>query len=196
MESRKEYLFQKDQRRYVSPNVSVGEFTYGVPTVLCWEAEDRVSIGKFCSIAGSVFLFGGGEHRTDWATTYPFNKIFPEFSGITGHPSSKGPVTIGNDVWLASDCRILSGVTVGDGAVIGANALVTEDVPAYAIVGGNPAKVIRYRFDEETRKKLLEIKWWDWEYDQIFRAVPYLQSSDLKGLFRFYEEQVLPGKRA
>src|SRR5208283_2957437 len=105
----------------------------------------------FCSIAPNrVTIVLGGQHRPDWVSSYPFNDLFIEFKRFKGSPVSKGDVIIGNDVWIGLDAVILSGIKIGDGAVIGSNALVTKDVPPYAIVGGNPAKLIRYRFDEET----------------------------------------------
>lgn len=186
----KAFIYQKDHTRYISSNVSVGDFTYGVPKIWGCEPDERINIGKFCSIAPDVSIFSGEEHRTDWATTYPFNIMFPTYDHIKGHPASKGSVNIGNDVWLASGCKIMSGVTIGDGAVVAANALVAKDVPAYAIVGGNPAKLIRYRFSEEVRQRLLEIKWWDWDDMDVYHAVPLLQSSNFEGLFKYYEENV------
>lgn len=191
MEYLREYLYHANHVNNNHPNVSIGSFTYGVPYIRTWELGEQVNIGKFCSIAENVNILGGGEHRTDWATTYPFNALISAFDHIQGHPVSKGPVYIGNDVWLASGCTIMSGVTIGDGAVVAANALVAKDVPAYAIVGGNPAKLIRYRFTEEIRQKLLEIKWWDWEEKDIYYAVPLLQSSNFEELFRYYEDNVL-----
>lgn len=187
----KRVTYEESQVHYVCSNVSVGDYTYGVPQIHLGEPNDKISIGKFCSIAEGVTIFGGDDHRTDWATTYPFNALISAYDSIQGHPRSKGPVHIGNDVWLATGCTIMSGVTIGDGAVVAANALVTKDVPAYAIVGGNPVKLIRYRFAEEIRQKLLEIKWWDWEEKDIYYAVPLLQSSNFEELFRYYEDNVL-----
>lgn len=183
-------IYSRDQVRYILPNVSVGAFTYGTPVIRVFRSQERVVIGKFCSIADNVVIFGGGEHKTDWGTTYPFNVFLPDFSGITEHPATKGDVIIGNDVWLASGCKIMSGVTIGDGAVVAANALVAKDIPPYAIVGGNPAKVIKYRFDEDLIKKFLEIKWWDWEYQDIYYAVPLLQSNCYEELFEYYNRVV------
>lgn len=191
MEYLREHLYHANHVNNNHPNVSIGSFTYGVPYIWTWESGEQVNIGKFCSIADNVNIFGGGEHRTDWATTYPFNALISAFDHIQGNPVSKGPVYIGNDVWLGIGCTIMSGVTIGDGAVVAANALVAKDVPAYAIVGGNPAKLIRYRFTEEIRQKLLEIKWWDWEEKDIYYAVPLLQSSNFEELFRYYEDNVL-----
>lgn len=183
-------IYSRDQIRYASPNISVGAFTYGIPVIRVFRPQERIEIGKFCSIADNVVIFGGGEHKTDWGTTYPFNVFLPDFSSITEHPATKGNVVIGNDVWLASGCKIMSGVTIGDGAVVAANALVTKDVPPYAMVGGNPAKVIKYRFDEDLINKFLEIKWWDWEYQDIYHAVPLLQSNCYEELFEYYNRVV------
>lgn len=144
--------------------------------MLFW--TDDCSIGKFCSIAPGVTVLGSSEHRTDWVTTYPFNKFeaFPEAAGIEGHPRSKGPTVIGNDVWIGSGAIVLSGVKVGDGAVIGARAVVSRDVPPYAIAAGNPARVIRYRFSCEIISRLLAIRWWDFPIEVISMLIPLLQS--------------------
>lgn len=106
-----------------------------------------------------------------------------------GHPSTKGDVIVGNDVWMASGVKILSGVKIGDGAVIGANALVSKDVEPYSIVGGNPAKLIKYRFDEETISKLLKIKWWDWDDEKVKESVSLLCNDGIqKFVDKFYDE--------
>ncbi|MFX3636497.1 MAG: CatB-related O-acetyltransferase [Candidatus Pristimantibacillus sp.] len=120
-----------------------------------------------------------------WGTTYPFSSFMQEFSYIKGVPQSNGNVVIGNDVWMGLSSTIMSGVKIGDGAVIAAHALVTKDVPPYAIVGGNPAKVIKYRFPQNIIDKLLQMKWWDWELHHIEQAIPLLQSQDLFGLIRY-----------
>lgn len=119
-----------------------------------------------------VFLLGG-EHRADWITTYPFNALFGEGAHITGHPSSKGDIVVGNDVWIGYQSCILSGVTIGNGAIIGAKSVVTKDVPPYAIVAGNPAKFIRYRFPQETIDKLEHLAWWDWDISVIKELFHY-----------------------
>ncbi len=131
---------REQQSRYASELVSVGDFTYGVPKIMSWDNKTHLTIGKFCSIADNVTILLGGEHCVQWVTTYPFNVFLNSKSHITGHPKTKGDIHIGNDVWLASGCKILSGVTIGDGAVIGANAVVASDVPPYAIMGGGPGK--------------------------------------------------------
>lgn len=168
-------------------HVEMGEGSYGYPEVFSWGEGAELTIGKYCSIAQEVKVFLGGEHRTEWVTTYPFSVLWPEGWGISGHPKTKGNVAIGNDVWVGAFACILSGVTVGDGAVIGARAVVTKDVPPYAIVVGNPAKVIKYRFNEEIIGKLLNIKWWDWKREEIAKALPLMLSSDIEGFIQYCE---------
>lgn len=158
----------------------IGDFSYGVPTVWSWGGA-TLAIGKFCSFANGIHILLGGNHRVDWVTTYPFSAIshWPEAAHIQGHPATNGDVIIGNDVWVGYKATILSGVTVGDGAVIGAHALVTRDVPAYAIVGGNPARTIRMRFSDDIIEQLLRVRWWDWNLERIRRYIPLLMQSDI-----------------
>lgn len=170
-------------------NVCIGEFTYGELHIFNERTDAAVRIGKFCSVARDVRLLAGGEHRPDWNSTYPFNVWIPEYKKISGHPSFKGDIVIGNDVWIGMGATILSGVTIGDGAVVGAQAVVSRSVLPYTIVAGNPAQPVRKRFDEETIKRLLEMQWWDWEYKDIYHAIPLLQSNDTEALWRYYLER-------
>jgi acetyltransferase-like isoleucine patch superfamily enzyme len=152
--------------------VTIGRYTYGADDILVrqWGEGAALRIGAFCSISSSVMVFLGGNHRTDWITTFSFGHIFQSELGgddIIGHPATNGDVVIGNDVWVGHGVTILSGVTVGDGAVLAANATVTKDVQPYEIVGGNPAKLIRRRFDDTLIDLLLELRWWDLPVETI-----------------------------
>lgn len=172
--------------------VSYGNFTYGKVNIKHWGEQAKCIIGKFCSIATNVTVYLGGNHRTDWVTTYPFGhihtNIFNSFNGI-GHPATKGDVIIGNDVWIGENCVIMSGVSIGDGAVIANNSHVVKNVEPYSIVGGNPAKTIKYRFTEEQRRKLLEIKWWDLPTDTINKYSPLLCNNDIDKFIEVFENQ-------
>ena len=161
------------------PQFDIGVGSYGPIQVLRFSDCDSLSIGKYCSFAPDVKIILGGEHRKDWITTYPFSALRPEFAFIQGHPHSKGPVQIGNDVWVGHGATILSGSQINSGAIVGAGAVVAGIIPPYAIAVGNPAVVIGYRFDAETIKELLEIKWWDWSAAEIDGAMELLLSKDV-----------------
>ena len=149
--------------------------------------KDRLIIGKFCSIAcGAKFLFNSANHKMASLSTYTFPLFFEEWGlkkeNVAQAWDQKGDIVIGNDVWIGYEAVILSGVTIGDGAVIGCRAVVTKDIPPYTIVGGVPAKPIRKRFDEETIKELQKIKWWDWPQEKITEKRQAIQAGDLEGL--------------
>ncbi len=148
---------------------------------------DTLKIGKFCSIAcGAKFLFTSGNHSLQSLSTYAFPIFYEEWGldakGIRSAWDNKGDIVIGNDVWIGYEAVILSGVTIGDGAIVGARAVVTKDVPPYTIVGGVPARSIRRRFDEETIKKLEALRWWAWDVERIKRSIPAIQSGDIEAL--------------
>ncbi|MCR6848078.1 MULTISPECIES: CatB-related O-acetyltransferase [Bacillus] len=169
----------------------IGDYTYSKvgPSIFSWNDETKLKIGKFCSLGEEVVFILGGEHRADWITTYPFNAFFNEGAHITGHPSSKGDIVVGNDVWIGYQSCILSGVTIGNGAIIGAKSVVTKDVPPYAIVAGNPAKFVRYRFPQETIEKLENLAWWDWDISVIKGAIPFLLSNKITEFFTSPENE-------
>jgi len=149
--------------------------------------HDRLVIGKFCSIAcGAKFIFTSANHSLKSLSTYPFPIFFEEWDldvkNITGAWDNKGDIIVGNDVWIGYEAVILSGVTIGDGAVIGTRAVVTKDIPPYTIVGGVPAKPIRKRFDDTTIAKLLELKWWDWPEERIKANIEIIQSGQIDKL--------------
>lgn len=148
---------------------------------------DKLKVGKFCSIAcGAKFLFTSANHTMHSISTYPFPIFFEEWgldvTNITSAWDNKGDIVVGNDVWIGYEAVVLSGVTIGDGAIIGTRAVVTKDVPPYTIVGGIPAKPIRKRFSDEVVSKLLELQWWNWPENRIKENIDVIQSGRIKDL--------------
>ncbi|ESQ91698.1 hypothetical protein ABAC460_04995 [Asticcacaulis sp. AC460] len=161
---------------------TIGDYTYGTPDVLD-EEYGGLTIGRFCSIAKGVKIILSN-HYTDTFSTYPFGTLkglWPAAQDIPDHVD-KGEVSIGSDVWIGVNAVINPGVTIGHGAVIAAQAVVTKPVPPYAIVGGNPARIIRFRHDEATIARLLALSWWDWEYEKIQACLPHIMSGDILAL--------------
>ncbi len=151
------------------PRYEVGPGTYGTPIIQSYKGDPHLRIGAYTSIAGTARILLGGRHRADWMTSYPFNVFEPTLTHIEDGCGQGDDVIIGNDVWLCTASTILGGVTIGDGAVVAAGAVVTRDVPAYAIVAGVPAKVVSWRFPEEVRAGLQELAWWNWPYAKIVK---------------------------
>ncbi len=163
----------------------IGDYSYGHPKVRFSETGAKLRMGRYCSVADKVEILLGGNHRLDWATTYPFTALpglWPSAKDLEGSHASKGDVTIGHDVWLGSACMILSGVTIGHGAVIGARAVVAKDVPPYGIVAGNPARLVRVRFPDEVVAALLAGAWWDLPREELAPLIPLLQSNRISEL--------------
>lgn len=160
--------------RVALPGYRIGRGTYGVPKLAGGRKPAGLEIGAFCSIGPDVTIFLGGEHHSDWVTTFPFARFWPAAAGIPDPPLPKGDVIIGSDVWIGRSATIMSGVSIGDGAVVGACALVTKDVAPYSIVGGNPARLIKMRFDADTVERLCAIRWWDWADARIEEYLPLL----------------------
>ncbi|TKV73110.1 type B chloramphenicol O-acetyltransferase [Rhizobium sp. AU243] len=185
-----------------SPNLVVGKYSYYsgyyhrhsfedcARYLLPDEGADRLVIGSFCSIgSGVAFIMAGNQgHRNEWISTFPFFFMpeVPEFENAGNGYLPAGDTVIGNDVWIGSEAIIMPGITVGDGAVIGTRALVTKNVEPYAIVGGNPAKTIRKRFDDDSIAMLLEMKWWDWPAARLKAAMPLMTSGNVAELYRFW----------
>ncbi|WP_079681202.1 CatB-related O-acetyltransferase [Planktothrix sp. PCC 11201] len=178
-----------------NPNIIVGDYTYyddfenpeNFEKNVLYHFDfigDQLIIGKFCAIASDVkFIMNGGNHRTDWLTNYPF----PVFgngweSAMPDAWPFKGNTVIGNDVWIGYGATIMPGINIGDGAIIGAQSVVTRDVLPYTIVGGNPAKEIRKRFEDSIIKELLNIRWWDWDIQKITRHLNAICGADIEAL--------------
>ncbi len=188
-----------------NPRILIGDYTYyddidgadkfeGHVTHFYEFIGDRLIIGNFCAIArGVTFIMNGANHRMDCATTYPFNIMGGDWSGAIpptmGELPLKGDTVIGNDVWIGQNVTVMPGVHIGNGAIIGTNATVASHIPPYCIAVGNPAKVIRKRFDEETIGLLEQLRWWDKPIEEIDTLMPILTTSDreaMKTLIREY----------
>ncbi|MDP0498605.1 MAG: type B chloramphenicol O-acetyltransferase [Verrucomicrobiota bacterium JB022] len=194
------------------PNIQVGRYSYYsgyyhghrfeecARYLLPDEGVDRLIIGSFCSIgSGAAFIMAGNQgHRNDWVSTFPFYWMseVPSFAGAANGYRPAGDTVIGNDAWIGSEAIIMPGITIGHGAVIGTRALVTKDVEPYAIVGGNPAKIIRKRFDDSQIAMLLELRWWDWKDDELKQAMPILTSGDIPALYRHWQTVIEPAEQA
>lgn len=181
-----------------NPNIIIGDYTYYFEADKSDKFEDHVThmydfigdkliIGKFCSIAkGIEFIMNGANHKMDSISTYPFYIMGNDWgSALAPHTNElplKGDTVVGNDVWLGQNVTILPGAHIGDGAIIGANSVVAKDIPPYAIAAGNPCKVKKMRFDDNTIKTLEEIKWWDWDIQKINDNIDIIMSNDISRL--------------
>lgn len=202
---------KKLKQQVVNPNIEVGEYSYysgfyhgksfedqavryllgDGSTIDVWEAGvfgevDKLIIGKFCSIAsGACFMLAGNQgHRLDWISTYPFSEeTFGD--GVKSGFERAGNTVIGNDVWIGSEAMIMPGVTIGDGAVIGARAVISKDVAPYTVVVGSN-KLVKQRFDSDSVSKLLQMKWWDWPLDKLKGAMPLMCSVDIEALYQYH----------
>ena len=177
-----------------NPQVIVGDYTYydDPDDVLNFEKNvlyhfefmgDKLIIGKFCQIATGVrFIMNGSNHAMDGISTYPFKVFGADWANAAMNVVSKGDTVIGNDVWIGNSVTIMQGITIGHGSIIGTNALVTKDIPPYSIVGGNPAQMIRKRFDEETIELLLSLAWWNWPVEKITEHLGLITTGNIAQL--------------
>ncbi|MCI9131512.1 antibiotic acetyltransferase [Thomasclavelia cocleata] len=195
-----------------APNIFIGEYTYYDDPVdptgfeknnvlFNWpEFGDKLIIGKFCSIAcGTKFIMGSANHRISSISTYPFNV----FGGVWKDKTPphlqqlprKGDIIVGNDVWIGRESVIMPGVKIQNGAIIAAYSVVTKDVPAYCVVGGNPARVIKKRFDDEMIELLEELKWWDYDKEDLIDLLPLLCNEDIAMVKSKIYKIIVSGKK-
>lgn len=200
---RKYTLYKKEQRKrelyskygnltkywLTDPRAEIGDFTYGIPNIAEFNPNWKLRIGRFCSISNNVEILFGGQHHYDWVSQYAFNPIVQKFfDNFTYSDKPVKPVEIGNDVWIGKNVTILQGVTIGDGAVIGTNSVVAKDIPPYAIVIGNPARIIKYRFGEKQIEALLRIKWWEWSKEKIKDNITLIMSPDIDQFISLFDK--------
>ena len=156
------HLWIADRGTYFDRNVNI----------ITWSDDYKVKLGKYNSIGRDCNFFLHANHRHDWVTTSSqlLGPVTPEIANIhmqMGHPTCNGDITVENDVWIGAKSTIMSGIKISNGSVVAACSVVTKDVPPYAIVGGNPAKIIKYRFSDEEISKLLQVSWWNWSEEKI-----------------------------
>lgn len=174
----------------------IGDYTYGHPHVTFYEGEiGNLKIGKFCSISKDVTFFINGYHNIKCVTNYPFSimsesgtRDFEGFEYSKDNIPRKKDIEIGNDVYIGDGAKIMGGVKIGDGAVIAAYSTVCNDVKPYEVVGGNPSKHIKFRFNDEQIKSLLDIKWWDWDFEKIKDNCKYITSEDIDGFIEKFKK--------
>ncbi|WP_410478216.1 Vat family streptogramin A O-acetyltransferase [Pseudomonas syringae group sp. J309-1] len=180
-----------------NPNIIVGDYTYYDDPEDSENFErnvlyhfpfigDKLIIGKFCALArGTKFIMNGANHKINGISTYPFQIFGSGWEKVTPEPGDlpyKGNTVVGNDVWMGYDVLVMPGVTIGDGAIISSRSVVVGDVPAYSVVGGNPAKVLKHRFPAEVSQRLLTVAWWDWPIEKITRNLQMIVSGDIEAL--------------
>jgi acetyltransferase-like isoleucine patch superfamily enzyme len=190
------YFLKDNLKEEIKKKLSViGKWSYGSPKIYRWNWKDKIYIGNFCSIGPEVKIIIGGNHRTDWITTSPlpaetfnFDNTFAHAKSIKNFNTSKGDLHIKNDVWIGGFSIIFSGVTLGNGCVIAAGSVVTKNVKPYTIVGGNPAKFIRNRFNKRQSKFLDESRWWDLEDKKIDLLSHYLLNKNISEFIKKIKE--------
>lgn len=171
-------------------DVTIGDYTYGNPQIRTGAGLAKCTIGKFCCIASGVSIQLISDHHPDWISTYDLSVLLSGADFEKAYNSKtcvvKGDVNIGNNVWICERSIILPGVTIGDGAIIAANSVVTKDIPPYTVAGGVPAKHIKDRFSKNDIQILQELKWWDWDEEKILKGLKYIENSSVENLLKFH----------
>jgi acetyltransferase-like isoleucine patch superfamily enzyme len=182
--------YAQQRRLMKAGRMTVGPHSYGIPIIKTYTHDTtRLIVGSYSALSETSIVMLGGEHAVDRITTYPLRlRLKLPGAGEDGIPVKTGDTVIGSDVWLTQRTFVRSGVTIGDGAIIGAGAVLIKDVPPYAIVGGNPGRVIRYRFTPEQVEALLEIRWWDWPDELVIQATPLLCGTDIDAFIAWARE--------
>jgi acetyltransferase-like isoleucine patch superfamily enzyme len=178
-----------ERRQILPPGLVIGRHTYGFDdaerTFPIYTEGARIIVGAFCSISSEARVLGGGEHVIDRASTFPLKaRLFDPAERTLDDSVATGPTVIGNDVYIGVGAIVLGGVTIGDGAVVGAGAVVSKVVPPYAVVVGNPARILRYRFETDIQQRLLALRWWDWDDEELLSLLPWF----MQGVEPFLEE--------
>jgi len=187
----KNYFLKDNLKDEIKANlVEVGKWSYGRPNIYRWDWKSKIIIGNFCSLGPDINFYVGGDHRADWISTSQlpatqFNETFKKTKSIKNFSKSKGDIVIGHDVWIGGRSTILSGVTIGTGAIIAAGSLVVNDVEPYTISGGNPNRVIKKRFEDSVIKKILDTEWWFLKDTEIDDLSKFLLSSDTENFFSY-----------
>ena len=167
-----------------------GDYTYGYDSLIVkdFETGERLRIGKFCSLSSGITILLGGNHPIQNVSTYPFGILNTnKFRGSINMEKSIKDTVIGNDVWIGHGVSIMTGITIGDGAVVACNSNVVKDVEPYSIVGGNPAKFIKKRFTDEQINDLLEIKWWNLDDNKINKLLPHICSDNIDEFIKLFK---------
>jgi virginiamycin A acetyltransferase len=176
------HLWNANRGTYFDRNVNI----------ITWSDQYKINLGKYNSIGRDCNFFLHANHRPDWVTTSsqllgPVNNEIAEMHMNMGHPSCKGDIIIENDVWIGAKSTIMSGVRIANGSIVGAGSVVTKDVPPYAIVAGNPARLVKMRFSDEQIESLLDIAWWDWEEEKIRENSMSMWCDDIDGFIKNFK---------
>ena len=191
----KNYFLKDNLNKEIKNGLAeIGDWTYGNPKIMRWDTTDKLKVGKFSSIGPGVTIIFGGNHRHDWITTSPLPadtfqayEKFTNVKNVNDFIYSKGDVIIGNDVWIGANTLILSGSYISDGSVVAAGSVVSGKIEPYTIVGGNPVREIKKRFDDLTIDKLLKIKWWELSDDEVNKYSKLLCSDEIQKFLDKFE---------